>query len=252
MATATENLFGIGIYTPEEAGFYARVQTRLVNRWIFGNKQGPSVVAHQLEHKEKIVTFLDFVQMLAIRELRVKHKIPLQTIRDAVKEFHNEYGINYPFARQHVAYIFKRGKDDKSGGLYIGQPGDDGDRIYTKIAGTKKGQAVSRGQMALTKLVEFYMRDLHFNPDGLAEFYEAYCRPYNGNTKRVVLHPGRRFGEPLVESCGITPQTLYEASLTEGSIEAAAYIYEVDQGDVDIACRYIDYLTPPTDEKVAA
>lgn len=255
MATDTKFL-GIGVYTPEEAAFYARVQTRLLNRWLFGNKQGPSVVDPQLrdqsERDEKIVTFLDFVQMLAIRDLRLNYKVPLQTIREGVKEFEETYSIQYPFARRHVAFLFQRGPDDRAGGLYIRQPGDDGESIYTKVTGTTKGKTITKGQMALTKLVQFYMRDMHFDPDGLAESFDAFSQPYDGKVKKVIMHPQKRFGEPLVESCGVSAQTLYEASISEGGIEAAAYVYEVEPEDVDIARRYIDYITPPSGEQIAA
>ena len=106
--------------------------------------------------------------------------------------------------------------------------------------------------MALTKLVQFYMKDVHCDPDGLADYYNAFSQPYDGKVKKVVMHPQKRFGEPLVESCGISAQTLYEASITECGLEAAAYVYEVEPEDVDIACRYIDHITPPPREQIAA
>lgn len=233
-------LVGRGIYTPAEAAFYARVQTRLINRWFFGNKQGEKIFSPELELKdERVISFLDFVQMLAIRELRYKYKVPLQNIRDGIQEFQDRYGIGHPFAREHVAYLFQKT-------LYIRQRDESEDNIYTAVSGN------SKGQYALRRVVEVYMQDLKFKPDGLVEFYTAFSRPYKNKVKKIVLHPEKRFGEPLVESCGITPQTLYEASITEGSIEAAADMYEVEPEDVDIACRYIDHLTPSTAHNIAA
>ncbi len=194
---------------------------------------------------------MDFIQILAIRNLRSRG-ISLQTIREGVEEYQNKYNIQYPFARKHVSYLLQRGQGDKFGGLYILEFGDDRKNIFTKVISARKGQFVSKGQMALTKIVEFYMSDLHFNQEGIAESYEALSRNYRDKIKKIVLRPERRFGEPIVESCGITPQTLYDASMAEGSIDDAAYMYGVEAEDVDISCRYIDHLTPKTGDKAAA
>ena len=68
MITATDKL-GIGIYTPEEAAFYARVKTQVLNRWLFGDGRGANVVKPERcgKDEDRIVTFLDLVQAIAIR-----------------------------------------------------------------------------------------------------------------------------------------------------------------------------------------
>ncbi len=75
----------VGLYTPAEAAHYARVPTALMVRWIHGNKQGDAVVTAELPNDiEKTVTFVDFVQSLAIRAIRLHHRVPLQKIREAI------------------------------------------------------------------------------------------------------------------------------------------------------------------------
>ena len=76
LSNGANELLGKGIYTPEEAATYARLDTRLVNRWVYGNKQGERVF--HPEHKtqnQKIISFLDFIQILAIRNLRLNYKV---------------------------------------------------------------------------------------------------------------------------------------------------------------------------------
>lgn len=240
MATASEYLLGRGIYTPQEAAFYARVETRLLNRWLFGNKQGKSTIIRELEDMEgKIITFNDFIQALAIREIRKNYQVPLQRIRDAVHDAKERFGIDYPFARKHTTYLFR-------GHLYIRRfkEEESEEEIYEQISGKSKGQT------AITKVIELYKRDLHYSSEGLAEFYRAYHHVYNDAPKYVVMHPKRRFGEPMVDACSISAIELYEASIAEGGMEKAAYLYEVELDDVDLACRYIDYLSPIPPENI--
>ena len=56
------------------------------------------------------------------------------------------------------------------------------------------------------------------------------------------MDPEVRFGEPCVESCGYTTQTLYDAYKSEGSIIRASEICGVTEEEITLAVEYIDYL----------
>ena len=56
------------------------------------------------------------------------------------------------------------------------------------------------------------------------------------------MNPKRRFGEPIVKSYSYTAETLWEASIAEGGIGAAARAYDVDFENVTLACDYYDHL----------
>ena len=107
MVVEVRDMLKVGLYTPPEAAFYARVRTGMMNRWMFGDKIGSPVFSPQFsDPDEKIVTFLDFIQVLAIRALRLPpHKVPLHKIRQAV-DIAREQDIRYPFAMEHVTYIY--------------------------------------------------------------------------------------------------------------------------------------------------
>src|SRR5665213_3736375 len=89
---------GTGLYTLGEAAKYARMPQVTLVRWFKGDNYCERVVPLE---DSKAVTFLDFVQALAIRNLRFnykKYKISLQDIRDAIERSTKEYGITHPFA----------------------------------------------------------------------------------------------------------------------------------------------------------
>lgn len=232
MIKVTENLLGKGIYSPAEAAFFARVSTRTMTRWIFGNRQGAAVVRAQFppdspDDPDKTVSFLDFVQALAIRAIRTQYKLPLEKIRQSV-DIADEHGISYPFARPHRTFLFSDKKELGHGNIVLELDGQ-----LIQASGTHRRTQVMR------QIAEYYLSDLTFDPDtGLADKYIAFT---HGNN-RILMNPRIRFGEPFVESCGYTAQTLWEAVQIEGSAEAAARAYEVTANDIETAYRFYDHL----------
>lgn len=223
---------GRGLYTPAEAAFYARVPTVTIQRWLYGNRMGERVFRPEsADPSSKCVTFLDFVQSLAVRNLRLRHKIPLLKIREAIARAESEYGLTYPFARRHTTYLF--GSE-----IFVVPPDHE---APVQVSGR------AAKQMLMRKVVEVYLRDLSFDGQGLAEAYEAF--EWNGGSVR--MNPQHRFGEPLIDSCGYTARSLWEGVQTEGSIESAAEAFGVDAKDVELAFRYFDFLDGNTDRMAA-
>jgi hypothetical protein len=112
ITTTVDPLVGVGIYAPEEAAQYARISQQTMSRWIWGDAKGDAVIKAELSsrgEKEKLVTFLDFVQALAIRSVRIstRTKFPLQKIRQARINATEKYSLDFPLAaRGHRIFIF--------------------------------------------------------------------------------------------------------------------------------------------------
>jgi hypothetical protein len=231
MAALSETL-GVGIYSPAEAAFYARVSTRMMSRWVFGDAQGKAVIDRELrDPSAKIVTFLDFIQTLAVREVRNRHKIPLQRIRAGIEAAKEKYGIDYPLACRHTIFLFSDQKAEGHGEIIIRLPDEDGQ--YVQLTGK------ARGNRMMQPVVELFLDDLQFDPKTkLATEYS----PMADGDARVVLNPHCRFGEPVVLPGGYTAEALWHATNTEGGIGAAAEAYGVTVPEVTLANRYFDAL----------
>ncbi|MHB1421906.1 MAG: hypothetical protein ACYC3I_01670 [Gemmataceae bacterium] len=223
MVAGSGNLLGVGLYTPEEASLYARVSRRMLRRWLYGAKASQPVIRPQLadEQEQELVTFLDLVQTMAVRAVRLTHRVSLQKIREAIDKAENEYGLPYPFARKHTTYLF-------------------GTEVIIKLGEDEYVQTTGKGarNRLITKVVELYIEDLGFNPEGLADAYRAFV----WGDYEVKMNPHVRFGEPLVTSCGYGARALWEAVQAEGSFEAAAKAYGVKTEEVETACRYFDHI----------
>ena len=235
---ATEDRLGIGIYTPAEAAFYARVSQGMMTRWVFGDSKGKAVIERQIRDEgEKVVTFLDFVQTLAVREVRRRHNLPLQRIRQGIDEARKKYGIDYPLAREHCIFLFSDQRGEGHGHIVIrideGEGKDELERRYVQLTGR------GRGQYMIQEVVEMFLSDLRFDPSSkLATEY----RPLTQGGASILLNPHRRFGEPVVEPSGYTAETLWHATNTEGGIDAAVSAYGVSVDEVILANKYFDML----------
>ncbi|HJT33973.1 MAG TPA: hypothetical protein VJ783_18145 [Pirellulales bacterium] len=239
MISAAGSLLGVGIYSPDEAARYARVTTRTMQRWVFGDSFGEPVIQSQLATEgdsERLVTFVDFVQVLAVRQVRIREKrFPLQKIRKACEVASAHYGLEYPLAaKEHKIYLFGP-KDNLAACEMVVLFGQDeaGEDLYLQLTGKKAGNFV------LSAVAEPFMSKLRFGESPFAEEYVAWER----GDRHIVMNPHKRFGEPFFPSTGYTAQALWEAYVAEGGVENAAKAYGVDADDVELACEYFDYLT---------
>ena len=212
---------GLGVYTLAEAARYARMPQTTLNRWFFGGgERAPLREAGIAAGGGKNITFVDFVEAMAIRSLRADHDVPLQKIKEAIRNARNTYGIEHPFAhREHKTVLV--GKD-----LHIFLKEDPANPVGL----TGK----DLGQKSMKPCIEAYMTDLEFDDQGLARLYRAYA--WQGQA--VVMNPKLHFGEPTLAGTGYTAETLWRAAVAEGSISRAAEIYEVPEATVEAAYRY--------------
>lgn len=222
MVVAAENVLGVGLYSIEEVALYARVSRKLANRWFFGTNDGNAAISPQLIDG-KFISFLDFVQMTAIREIRQKKgadRVPLEKIRQLLAIAH-EQGVTHPFARENVTFRWHN---------ELGLALPDGRLI--------EASGKHRRAVYLKEIVMLYKGDLGYDSEGLANLYHAWR--WEGCA--VDMNPHVRFGEPFLPSCGYSAQSLWEAATDEGNVEAAARAYGVEKKEVEAACRYFDML----------
>lgn len=159
---ATADRLDIGVYSRSEAAFFARVPVSTLNRWFYGNKQGERVVEPSFEDHERIVSFLDFVTALAIRNCRVGYKISMPKIREAIQRAKEDFSLDYPLAMRRTLFYSEAVET-----LFIVPPGKE---EFYKITGK------DRNQQHFTKVVEMFVDDLGFDADGLAKHFDIFTQ----------------------------------------------------------------------------
>ena len=211
---------GVGVYSIPEAARYARIHPATLRNWFAGGADRAPLRQSTIECAEmKVITFLDFVEAVAIRSLRIDG-VSFPRIRQALKTARDEYGVTHPFAHQKHRTVLI-GKD-----LHIFL-GDDPENPV-QLTGR------NIGQKSMRPCIQEYIRDLDFDEKGIARLYRAFA--FKGQD--IVLNPRLHFGEPILQENGYTAETLYRAAVAEGSIQRAALLYKASENAVEAAYRY--------------
>jgi hypothetical protein len=206
----------LGVYLPEHAAGILGIRSDMVQRWLYGDNLGdPALFPQFPAHEGRLLTFIDLVQAMAIRDIRRK-KVSLQKIRATV-EAAQRHNVMYPFARSHTTYVFT---DDIVLRL------NDGRLI--QVTGKYKQQDL------MEPVVQDYLDDIGFDVDGLASSYV----PIRSGFRKVILTPTINYGAPTVLPCSYTVETLLNAVDAEGGVPEAAEICDVNEEDVHLAVRY--------------
>ncbi len=215
-AVDTKDVLRLGVYTRQQASRLSRVRAQTVSRWF--DDDNAALQMRMPENDERLVSFVDLIQLLGVREIRLERRLSLQKIRAVVKRAKG-FGVSFPFARLE-SRVFLLGDN-----VVLMLPNGD----YIQATGkTKKNYLME-------PVILPYLQELSFDPDGLPFQY----RPLPG----ILLTPKREWGAPIVESCNYTVQTLVAAVKAEGSIEAAADMCGVDVDDIARALKYEDMLS---------
>lgn len=217
LEAATE---GLGLYSVTEAARYAKMPANTIRGWFFPSQRKPMRRGDIASDCEKAISFLDFVEAIAVRSLRVDYGVSLNTIRKAIDFAQEEYEIDHIFAREDHRTLI-----DPKRQIHITFPGE---KSPVKMGG--KGA----GQMTLEPCVEGYMKDLRFNEQKVAEIYTAF----QYGEQKVVMDPAFRFGEPIIEENGYPANVLWRGVIAEGGFQRAAQLYGASVESVEAAYRY--------------
>ena len=201
-------------YSALEAAYYAKLHPSTVRAWLKGRLP--------LGKGDATVDFREFVQLLAVRELRIKG-IALAKIRDAIHFVRQECGIEYPFAtKDHQTFT-------------------EGSSIFVRIDGEDASFSASGrqpGQLNLDPLVELYMEKLEFDEEGFAKKFTAY----DHENEKITISPSEHLGQPILANHGHNAFVLARAVYAEGGFDAAADIYELPRSAMVAAVDYVDSL----------
>ena len=214
-----------GLYTINETAFYSQMPIQTLHRWLKGSSQGEKVFSDEFKDK-KFISFLDFIQILAIRHIRNEHNIPLENIRNAIEHAKEKYGIDYPFARKHLTYAY--GKS-----IIIKMENEP----YPIEISDKVGK-----QAVMNAIVENYLKDLHFNEEGLADKYTIYQQ----DNIKITIDPKYYFGQPFIEGKNLPIYNIWEAINIEDDNQSVANMYQVSLQEVDAITHYFNSLQRKT------
>jgi uncharacterized protein (DUF433 family) len=191
------------------ASAYMGAKTREVKRWLGVEKGSRGIVPHG---SEEGVNFLEFIELLYIKELRSRHGVPFDEIRHMYEVLRHLHGdTRHPFARE--------GKIQAGGG-----------RVYVDFASDKID---SRYQMAFKDVVDVLADQICFVEEKPRQWWPMTTKG------RVVMEPGVAWSAPAVVSHRISTASIFDLYVAEGRrISPVISWFDVSQEDVEAAVAF--------------
>lgn len=216
-------LVGLGIYTVPEAARLAGVPSSRIRRWLVGYDFGPEenrrasppIFEGDIASDESLaLSFADLVELRFVDAFR-RVGVGWKTLRETHKKARVKLRTKHPFAT----------------GRFV----TDGRKILLDLSRETRDRALEdilRDQLEFKKIVEPYLRDLEVKRDAVVRWWPL------PRSRRVVIDPGRSFGQPIVAERGVPTRILSRAVRAEGSVEKVARWFEVKPAAVRDAVRY--------------
>lgn len=207
---------GVGIYGARDVARLVGTQPQTVRRWFGMTKNARPLwePQHPRSRGGLALGFLDMLEVRLVKELRQKD-VSLQAIRTCVARAKQVTKETHPFATKRIK------TDGRRLFLEIGQ--DSEDRHLLDLI---------RSQWAFQNVVEQSLRNVDFDPSGLAQ-----CWYPLGKTS-VVLDPHRNFGAASLSRSGVPTTAIAGTFEVEQSVSVVADLFNVTEDDVRDALEF--------------
>lgn len=208
--------FGIGVYTAPEAARLIGMRRSTLRRWL-GGSDDDNLWRVQHEHgpdERLLLGFRDLIEARIVDRLR-RLGFSLQSLRVIMERARDEIGEEHPLSTRHFKH--------------------DGQRIYLQItSGLAEPRMIDlhRRQGVFQSVVAPSLRDIDYGERTARRWWLL------DGKRSIVADPARSFGQPILADHGITTERIAQTVEAEGSVKAAARLFEIKPSLVDDALTY--------------
>lgn len=213
----------LGAYSIPEASHYLRIPVATLRYWVLGRaystKHGQSLiqpVSALADGGDRLLSFMQLVELHVLSALRRVHAVPLQQVRRALTYLKKEFPSRYPLADHNFE--------------------TDGLSLFVN----KYGQLINisrEGQLEMQRLIEAHLRRVEY-AEGLAvRLYPFTRKAVTDEPRAVVIDPFIAFGRPVLVGTGIPTAIIAERYKAGESIGELVTDYGRAQADIEEALR---------------
>jgi len=220
-----DNLIGIGLYTPAEAGRLVQISAAKINRWLRGHtvekKQYDRLWKPQIDLGEQgiILGFRDLMEIRVASEF-IKLGLSAQKVRQAILLAQDLLEDEHPLSTSR----FKT----------------DGRSVFLQVIegdGQTKFVDLFKSQYAFHEILKRSLKNIEYDGEGIPARWWML-----GKSHSIVIDPARSFGRPIEAETSIPAEVLASAATAEGSIEAAARGWDVPVRAVKRAIAFVEEM----------
>lgn len=224
--TVAPDLSRMGIFTASKAAALLGVPVQRVRAWVDGwpRSASPPVIENDLGWVDGSLAF-SFANLMELRFISFfsEANVSIREIRAIMNEVRAEIHRPHPFATN---VVFKT----------------DGYRIVAEIASRNgitniydlRTRNFEIGEVVYKSLKEGVVYD----PAGDARAWY----PRRALAPNVIVHPALAFGRPVLKRHGIPTEAIADAARAEGSIAAAADLFEIPMKSAQEAVAFEESL----------
>lgn len=221
----SDDLIGVGLYTPAEAGRLLRVPAAKIARWLRGHriqdKYYPALWRSEVSLGDDRI-FLGFRDLMEARvaDVFIRAGVSSIRVRIAIEVAREAIGQDHPLSTNRFR------TDGREIFLHIIQQDNDGE---------KREQLLNlfRRQFEFNGILDPILKTVDFGDDGSPLVWWPRGRKLN-----VIVDPTRSFGQPIDASSSIPTAVLAGAAKQAGGVRGAARDYDVSETSVRHALEF--------------
>ncbi|MDX3976574.1 hypothetical protein [Shinella sp.] len=221
----SNDLIGVGLYTPAEAGRLLRVPAQKISRWLRGHningREYPALWEPQVSLGDDRV-YLGFRDLMEVRvaDAFIRAGVSAVRVRAAIELAKEVIGQARPLSTNRFR------TDGREIFLHIIEEDEDGEQRERLLN-------LFRRQFEFKGIIDPILQTVDFGTDGIPLVWWPAGRRLN-----VVVDPARAFGQPIDADSSVPTAILASAAKQEGGIAAAARVYDVAESSVRRAAEF--------------
>jgi uncharacterized protein (DUF433 family) len=223
---AGPDLLRTGIFTARDAAVLIGVSQQKIHAWIAGWPEtvAAPILENDLGWVDRRLAF-SFANLMELRFVAffINAGVKLPAIRNIMDEARKEIRRPHPFSTN---VVFKT----------------DGVKIVAEIAhrnGVSDFYDLRSRNFEMAVVVYKTLKDgVLYDPKGDAEAWF----PRKGIAPNVIIHPRLSFGKPVLKDGGIPTEAIANVARAEGSIRAAAELFEIPLRRAKEAVSFEEHL----------
>lgn len=215
-----DGLLGVGLYTPAEAARLLRVPAGKIVRWLRGHEVNGKWYDRLWQPQIQLGDEKIYLGFRDLMELRTAHAFM-------------QAGVSAIMIRRAIIEAQKYVDEERP--LSTTKFLTDGRSIFLEIAdesGDTKLLDLFKRQYAFKRIVEASLRGVEFEGISPVRWWPA------NRSRKILVDPQRSFGQPIESESGVPTAVLAAAVKAEGTIEAAARVWQVSVQSIARSIRF--------------